>query len=257
MAETTRIGRHKTDAAYYSTRKLHASRGAGRRWQEDSSTFCDVTTELTFCIGSIYILARNLRRFLASYAINRSPTIECVPMLYTRSHRITVIAALMAVTASLLALNGATAASAQEEPMFDGMLTTEGKLLKTPPSLTDGRWTLVMIWATTCHVCKAQKGVISEFHDAHKDKDAKVFGIALDGRRGLDDVNEYLSEHKASFPNYVWDFPSTAISYMKLTEQDLRGTPTYLLFDPKGELMGNNPGPITAEAVERFIARNS
>ena len=177
-------------------------------------------------------------------------------MLFTRIQRFTLVAALMAVTASLLALNGATAA-VQDEPMFDGMLTTEGKLLETPPSLTDGRWTLVMIWATTCHVCKAQKGVISEFHDAHKDKDAKVFGIALDGRRGLDDVSEYLSKYTASFPNYVWDFPSTAISYMKLTEQDLRGTPTYLLFDPNGELKGNNPGPITAEAVERFIARNS
>ena len=65
-------------------------------------------------------------------------------MLYTRIHRFTVITALMAVTVSLFALNGATAA-VQEEPMFDGMLTTEGKLLETPPSLTDGRWTLVMI----------------------------------------------------------------------------------------------------------------
>lgn len=177
-------------------------------------------------------------------------------MLNIRFSRFTIIATLMAISASLMAINVSTAA-VQEEPMFDGMLTTDGQLLESPPSLTDGRWTLVMIWATSCHVCKAQKGVISEFHDKHKDTDAKVFGIALDGRQGLDDVNKYLSKHKASFPNYVWDFPSTAIAYMKLTEQDLRGTPTYLLFDPDGELKGNNPGPITAEAIERFIARNS
>ena len=66
MAETTRMVRHKTDASRYSTRKLHASRGAGRRWREDTSTLCDVYTDLTFYIGSMYIPARNLGRFLAS-----------------------------------------------------------------------------------------------------------------------------------------------------------------------------------------------
>ena len=177
-------------------------------------------------------------------------------MSYSRIRQLSLIAALMAVTTSLLTLNSASAAT-QDEPLFDGMLTTEGQLLQSPPSLTDGRWTLVMIWASSCHVCKAQKAVISEFHDAHKDTDAKAFGIALDGRSGLDDVNDYLSKHKASFPNYVWDFPSTAITYQKLTEEDLRGTPTYLLFDPSGELKGNNPGPISLSAIEKFIARNS
>jgi len=174
------------------------------------------------------------------------------PMLHARFTRFAVLTSLI----SLCVLGSATAGN-QDEVLFDGMLTTEGKLLESPPSLTDGRWTLVMIWASTCHICKEQKAVISAFHDKHKDTDAKAFGVALDGRSGLDEVNKYLSKHKASFPNYVWDFPSTAITYQQLTEEDLRGTPTYLLFDPKGELKGNNPGPITMNAIEKFIAQNS
>ena len=42
-----------------------------------------------------------------------------------------------------------------------------------------------------------------------------------------------------------------------MTEENLRGTPTYLLFNPEGELLGNNPGRLSVEAIESFIARKS
>lgn len=146
---------------------------------------------------------------------------------------------------------------APEMAPFDGLLNIDGELLEEPPAVGNGRWKLVMIWATDCAICKQQKPVISAFHDAHKDKDAEVFGIALDGRQGLIAVNKYLKKHTVSFPNYVGEFVSIAASYQKLTEEDLRGTPTYLLFNPEGELKGNNPGPISVDAIEAFIARHS
>jgi len=143
----------------------------------------------------------------------------------------------------------------QEHP-FAGLIDLDGQQLTAPPVIGQGQWTLVMIWATDCHICKVQKPLISQFHDAHKDLDANVFGIALDGRQGLNEVNQYLNDHVVSFPNFVGDYPSIAISYQKLTEESLLGTPTYLLFDPSGELKGNNPGPIGVEAIEKFIARH-
>ena len=42
-----------------------------------------------------------------------------------------------------------------------------------------------------------------------------------------------------------------------MTEENLRGTPTYLLFSPVGELLGNNPGRLSVEAIESFIARKT
>jgi thiol-disulfide isomerase/thioredoxin len=140
---------------------------------------------------------------------------------------------------------------------FDQLLTIDGVLLDEPPAVGNGRWKLVMIWATDCPICKQQKPVISAFHNAHKDKDAEVFGIALDGRQGLVAVNKYLKQHTVTFPNYVGEFSSIAANYQRLTEEDLRGTPTYLLFNPEGELKGNNPGPISVDAIEAFIARHS
>ncbi|MEE9320619.1 MAG: TlpA disulfide reductase family protein [Granulosicoccus sp.] len=159
----------------------------------------------------------------------------------------------------VLAESGDATVGSFEEKIapFDELLTVDGALLEESPAVGNGRWKLVMIWATDCPICKQQKPVISAFHDAHKDKDAEVFGIALDGRQGLVAVNKYLQKHTVSFPNYVGEFSTVAVNYQELTEEDLRGTPTYLLFNPEGELKGNNPGPISVDAIEAFIARHS
>lgn len=120
-----------------------------------------------------------------------------------------------------------------------------------------GKWTLVMIWATDCILCQSQKPVISEFHEKHKHLDAHVVGIALDGVRNMNRVRRYIDDHKVSFPNYVSQMRSTASHYFGITDEQFRGTPTYLLFTPEGELIGKNPGLLSAEAIESFIARKS
>ena len=121
----------------------------------------------------------------------------------------------------------------------------------------DGRWLLVMLWATTCHICEMQKPEISAFHDEHKDSDAHVLGIALDGMERLEAIKENIQQHKTSFPSLVGNIAIVASFYQHITEESLRGTPTYLLFNPGGELVGNNPGPLSVEAIENFMARKT
>ncbi len=132
----------------------------------------------------------------------------------------------------------------------------DGEVVDLDNMIGQGKWTLVMLWATNCHICHEQKPKISAFHNEHKDSDAHVVGIALDGIERVDAVNAYLDKNKPSFPNYVGNIAIIASHYMALTEESLRGTPTYLLFNPEGELLGNNPGPLSVEAIEKFMARN-
>ena len=56
-----------------------------------------------------------------------------------------------------------------------------------------GKWLLVMIWATDCHICHQQKPLISDFHDKHQNSDAEVLGIAA--RISMD--NKDLRIHRA------------------------------------------------------------
>ncbi len=121
----------------------------------------------------------------------------------------------------------------------------------------DGKWLLVMLWATTCHICELQKPDISAFHDKHKDKDAQVLGIAIDGFEELAAIRSNMEHNKTSFPSLIGNIAIVASHYQNMTEESLRGTPTYLLFDRQGELVGNNPGPLSVEAIEKFISRKS
>lgn len=120
----------------------------------------------------------------------------------------------------------------------------------------NGKWTLVMLWAVDCHICHEQKPEISRFHNEHKDIDAHVVGISLDGVSNVDRVTDYIAKNDVSFPNYVGNVAIIASNYFAMTEESFRGTPTYLLFNPEGELLGNNPGPLRVKAIEEFIARN-
>jgi len=129
--------------------------------------------------------------------------------------------------------------------------------LRDHAGLRFGKWTLVMFWHTDCHVCHMQKPEISAFHNKHKDDDAHVIGVALDGIDGLAVVKEYIAENKPSFPSYVGHDLIIQVNYFAMTEEQFMGTPTYVLFDPSGQVVANKPGMMAIDALENFIARNS
>ena len=155
-------------------------------------------------------------------------------------------------TVLLLTAVGAVNASGMElQSSEDGSPTSLDSLTG------NGKWTLVMIWATNCHICKIQKPEMSAFHNERKDVDAHIVGIALDGPKHVDIINQYIEDNNVSFPTFVGDTAIIASHYFGMTEENLRGTPTYLLFNPEGELLANNPGLLTVEALENFIASRS
>ncbi|MEM7258626.1 MAG: TlpA disulfide reductase family protein [Pseudomonadota bacterium] len=134
---------------------------------------------------------------------------------------------------------------------------TDGQIVDLDDYTGNGKWLLVMLWSTSCHICEAQKPSISAFHTKHKDIDAQVLGVAIDGMGNIDAIKKNMETHKTSFPSLVGELVIVASHYQGMTEEALRGTPTYLLFDPQGELVGNNPGPLRIEAIEQFMARHA
>lgn len=140
--------------------------------------------------------------------------------------------------------------------LFSDLVSLDGKPLSDGVSVGLGKWTLVKIWISNCRICQRQSKMISTFHDQHSNIDAVVVGIAMDGPSSLAAVKHYVERYQVTFPNVVGDMMHIMKQYEKLTREPFRGTPTYLLFSPVGELKGKKSGAITIAALERFIERH-
>lgn len=149
---------------------------------------------------------------------------------------------------------GTTSAVAGLSPDFN-LVSLEGKNTTLASQIDGDKWLLLMFWATDCVICQREKPLISRFHTEHKDIDAQVVGIALDGYARVDKIQSYLAQHNPSFPSYTGEYSDLANSYSHATGEVLRGTPTYLLYTPEGELVANNPGPVSPGAIEKFIEK--
>ena len=132
--------------------------------------------------------------------------------------------------------------------------TLKGKFTTLSQHFEKDKWTLVMLWTTDCGICQREYPVISEFHDKHKDVDAKVIGVSLDGYSKLNSITKHINEMPMTFDNLIGEITVVAFNYESATEEPLRGTPTFLMFNPQGQLVGHNPGPVKPEALEKFIS---
>ncbi len=128
----------------------------------------------------------------------------------------------------------------------------DGKPVSLDRHVGKGKWTLVMFWALKCPICERNKPDINAFAEQHKD--AEVVGIVIDGMEQKAAIERKLKESPLKFPNYIAELGLMAMNFEIAAQEPFRGTPTYWLFDPKGELVAVNPGPIRKEALENFIA---
>lgn len=120
-----------------------------------------------------------------------------------------------------------------------------------------GKWLIVMIWASDCEICKREVGSYQLFHDRHKQVDAKVLGITLDGSAGQDDALDFVAQYKLGFDNLIGE-PEVITAYFQiLTGSPWVGTPTFLVFGPDGELMAKQAGAVSPDLIEQFIAANT
>jgi thiol-disulfide isomerase/thioredoxin len=119
--------------------------------------------------------------------------------------------------------------------------------------LNKDKWTLVMIWTTYCDACRKQYPMISEFHSKHKNRDATVLGIALDGYDQQQKIRSYQAAHAQNFPSVMANSDEFISKYQRTTGEAFTGTPTYLLFDAKGGLRAYIDGLVSIAKIEAYI----
>jgi len=158
---------------------------------------------------------------------------------------------------SVAALGIPTLASADDHLVLPDLKTMDGQNTDMFDHIVAGKWNLVMLWSVTCGICAKETPRLSELYEEEKGGNLTLLGLSIDGTEQTPAVQQWMDRHSMSFPNLVGEFASIALNFEGLTQEPLRGTPTFLMFDPEGKLAAVNPGPVRPQAVRDFVAKRS
>jgi len=140
---------------------------------------------------------------------------------------------------------------------FKGFQDFEGKPQLLKNYTGKGKWLVVMIWASDCHICNKEAHQYVDFHLVHSDDDATVLGISIDGESRKPEAEKFITKHSVDFPNLIAEYEYVASMYQELTGQAFAGTPSFLVFAPDGELKAATAGAVPTTLIEDFIKKNS
>lgn len=115
-------------------------------------------------------------------------------------------------------------------------------------------WTLVFLWSLECFACEAQKPNINVFANEYRGKGGQVVGLVLDGVEFRNQITDRLAVSSPDYPNYLVLADVFGRQFHEATNRNYIGlSPTFLLYQPGGELLGVHTGPIDLDQVRRII----
>jgi thiol-disulfide isomerase/thioredoxin len=118
-----------------------------------------------------------------------------------------------------------------------------------PVSVSDyrGKWVIVNFWATWCPPCLDEIPDLVDLYDGNRER-LVVLGV------NYEEVNEeylkqFVESHLMSYPVMRMDpLPVTPLG-------PVMGLPTTYILSPQGEPVARHEGPITRDAIEKYIQR--
>lgn len=116
-----------------------------------------------------------------------------------------------------------------------------------------GKWLVVMIWRSDCHICNQEAGSYAAFHQKSRDKGVMVLGLSMDGQAKQQAARAFIKRHSLPFPNLIGEPQDVAIWFTNLTGVQWGGTPTFLIYSPDGELAVQQAGAVPVNLIEEFI----
>jgi peroxiredoxin len=143
--------------------------------------------------------------------------------------------------------------SAYAKPLTD----FDGKPSSIEQYTGQGKWTIVMFWASDCLICNKEARHYDAFHLRHKDRDAFVLGVSLDGQANKKAAVKFIKEHDLHFQNIIGEAEDIAVFFYDSTGEQWAGTPTFLIYSPQGKLTVQQIGAVPVPLLEDFLKQQA
>ena len=114
-----------------------------------------------------------------------------------------------------------------------------------------------MIWAHDCHNCNKEAHQYVAFQKKHSKIDAEVVGLSMDGKANQKKAEDFISRHELNFNNLIGEPMEIAGLYEDLTGVEFFGTPTFLIYNPAGELRAQQAGVVPTSLIEAFMEKEA
>lgn len=130
----------------------------------------------------------------------------------------------------------------------------QGNQKRFADMLSKDKWTVFEVWASDCPACPDAVFYMKNLKKRYSHK-VKLIGVSVDGDHGAAGKSmaaAFMKKHQLTFPTLL-SRTVEVDNFLYGFEEDLYGTPSVLIFNPKGELRGIEVGAIISQDVINFI----
>ena len=112
-----------------------------------------------------------------------------------------------------------------------------------------GHWTIMQAWISTCTICNKEMPAFVK--NSPRFPNTKIIGISLDGNK--QPAQQFVTKHHVNFPTLLSDTREFNNYLLRTAEEKLNGTPTYLIFNPTGQLVAVQQSHVPFGTIYNFI----
>jgi thiol-disulfide isomerase/thioredoxin len=170
-----------------------------------------------------------------------------------RRHLIIGVTGAAALAAGLWSANRSKPAPAHPalEALFEGkILNVDGK--GYPISLHRGKAILINVWAPWCAPCVEELPELSALSQSTVAKSIQFIGLGVDNAQNISD---FSIKHPVAFPLVVAGLAGTQLA--KTLGNASGALPFTVLFDAKGQPVGQKTGRVKAEEILAWMSKIS
>ncbi len=119
--------------------------------------------------------------------------------------------------------------------------------------LQQGRWELVMFWATYCPICKRDFVKLDKFFKDNPEIPITIVGVVADGVEQKKKALTQIKNRELNYSHILTDFEQSKQFFQTQAESNLIGVPSYLLYNTENEMVGFNHHSIDVDALEIYV----